>query len=235
MRLRPKMGQLLLLGLCFAGLDGYCQTTVTNQRLFDTIPFIPDHYPQRIAVFQKEPIVTGRIIFLGNSITEGGNWAKLLGDSTVVNRGISGDITFGVLKRLDDVISREPSKLFILIGINDIGKDIPDPVIADNVRQIIIRVQQGSPETKIYLQSIFPVNSEVRGFPQHYDKNPHIVSTNKLLQQVASETKVYFVDTHAIFDDGTGRLKRDFTIEGLHINSKGYEAWVNYLKTQGYL
>jgi len=63
-----------------------------------------------------------------------------LNDSTVINRGIGGDITFDVLQRLDDVIKRKPSKLFILIGINDIGKDIPDAVIADNYRKIITRV-----------------------------------------------------------------------------------------------
>src|ERR1700757_523012 len=110
---------------------------VTNQRLFDTIPFIPEHTPQRIAQFAKEPIVTGKIIFLGNSITEMGNWKKVTGDTTVINRGIGGDITFGVLKRLQDITDRHPSKLFILIGINDIGKDIPDAVIADNYLKIV--------------------------------------------------------------------------------------------------
>jgi len=67
---------------------------VTNERLFDTIGFIPEHYPQRISVFEKEPLETGHIIFLGNSITEMGNWKQLLNDTTVLNRGISGDITF---------------------------------------------------------------------------------------------------------------------------------------------
>lgn len=108
---------------------------VTNERLFDTVGFIPEHYSQRIAVFEKEPLETGHIIFLGNSITEMGNWKQLMNDTTVLNRGISGDITFGVLKRLDDVIKKQPSKLFLLIGINDIGKDIPDAVIADNIRK----------------------------------------------------------------------------------------------------
>ena len=74
--------------------------SVTNQRVYDTIPFIPEHTPQRIAQFAKEPIVAGRIIFLGNSITEMGNWKKVLNDTTVINRGIGGDITYGVLKKV---------------------------------------------------------------------------------------------------------------------------------------
>src|SRR6202020_1961602 len=95
---------------------------VTNQNLFDTVPFISEQTPQRLAQFAMEPIVPGRIIFLGNSITEMGDWKKVLNDSTVLNRGIGGDITYGVLKRLKDITDRNPSKVFILLGINDIGK-----------------------------------------------------------------------------------------------------------------
>jgi len=80
-------------------LIGYTQTKVTNQRLSDTIGFLPEYYPQRVAVFEKEPVVPGRIIFLGNSITQIADWKKLSNDSTVINRGIAGDITFGVLRR----------------------------------------------------------------------------------------------------------------------------------------
>src|ERR1700743_3949641 len=110
---------------------------VTNQRLFDTIPFIPEHTPVRLAQFSKEPVVTGKVIFLGNSITEMGNWKKVLNDTTVINRGIGGDITYGVLKRLKDITDRRPSKIFILLGLNDIGKDIPDAVIAYNYLKIV--------------------------------------------------------------------------------------------------
>jgi lysophospholipase L1-like esterase len=211
------------------------QTTVTNQRLFDTVGFVPNYYPQRIAIFQREPVLTGRVMFLGNSITEMGRWSKLLGDSTVVNRGISGDITFGVLKRLDDVVIRRPAKLFILIGINDIGKDIPDPVIANNLLKIITEVQLQSPNTIIFLESILPVNPDIPGFPQHYDKNPHVVSTNLLLKQVALETKVTFIDIYSLFNDGSGKLKKEYTIDGLHLNQQGYEYWVAFLKSKAYL
>jgi len=221
-----------LLALPFAG---FAQSTVTNQRLFDTIPFIPEHYPQRVAAFEKESFSTGKILFLGNSITEMGRWGKLLGDTSVVNRGIAGDITFGVLKRLDEVIRRQPSKLFLLIGINDIGKDIPDAVIADNIRKIITRIHNESPSTTIYLQSILPVNPDIKGFPQHYDKNEHVISTNILLKKVADDTHVQFVDTYTFFCDENKKLKKEFTIEGLHINLQGYEAWVAFLKDKHWL
>lgn len=210
---------------------------VTNERLFDTIGFIPEHYPQRIAVFEKEPLETGHIIFLGNSITEMGNWKQLLNDTSVLNRGISGDITFGVLKRLDDVIKRQPSKLFLLIGINDIGKDIPDTVIADNIRKIVMRVQAESPATKIYVESIMPVNPGISNFPQHYDKQQHIIGTNKLIKKAAAQLHIPYVNIHDLFTDKQGRLDAKYTADGLHLTATGggYEKWIAYLRKHEYL
>jgi len=218
-------------------LIGFTQTKITNQRLSDTIGFIPEYYPQRVAIFEKEPVVPGRIIFLGNSITQIGDWKKLLNDSTVINRGIAGDVTFGVLKRLDDVTRRQPSKLFLLIGINDIGKDIPDAVIADNIRKIILRVQAESPSTKIYVQSILPLNPGVPNFPQHYDKQEHVLNTNKLIKKVAEDTHCTYINIHDLFTDKQGKLDAKYTADGLHLapSGDGYKKWVDYLRKQGYL
>jgi lysophospholipase L1-like esterase len=208
---------------------------VTNQNVFDTIPFIPEHTPQRLEVFKKEPVVTGRIIFLGNSITEMGNWKKVLNDTTVINRGIGGDITFGVLKRLKDITDRQPSKLFILLGINDIGKDIPDAVIADNYLKIVKEIHTKCPQTKIYVQSILPVNSTLPRFPQHYDKEEHVLSVNRLLQADAQAGDYTFVDIFHLFVDADQRLDSRYTFEGLHLKPEAYPIWVAYLKKQGYL
>ena len=208
---------------------------VTNQRVYDTIPFIPEHSPQRIAVFVKEPIVPGRVIFLGNSITEMGNWKKVLNDTTVLNRGIGGDITYGVLKRLKDITDRQPSRLFILLGINDIGKDIPDAVIADNYLKIVKEVHTKCPQTKIYVQSILPLNPTMANFPQHYDKEEHVLSVNKLLKANAQTGNYTFVDIFHLFVDANGRLKAELSYEGLHLKPEAYPIWIDYLKKQGYL
>ncbi|HWB25983.1 MAG TPA: GDSL-type esterase/lipase family protein [Chitinophagaceae bacterium] len=211
------------------------QSQVTNQRLFDTIGFIPEHYAPRVAKFQSEPIVTGRIIFLGNSITEMGRWEQLTGDTTVINRGIGGDITFGVLKRLDDVVVRQPSKVFLLIGINDIGKDIPDTVIADNIRKIVTFINQGSPNTKVYVQSVLPVNPGFKNFPQHYDKEEHVLHVNAILPKMIAPLNCTFVNIFPLFLDDKQRLDASLSIDGLHLNMKGYVIWIDYLKKNGYL
>jgi lysophospholipase L1-like esterase len=208
---------------------------VTNQNLFDTVPFIPEHTPQRLAQFAMEPIVPGRIIFLGNSITEMGDWKKVLNDSTVINRGIGGDITYGVLKRLRDITDRSPSKVFILLGINDIGKDIPDVVIADNYLKIVREIHDKCPKTHIYVQSVLPVNPTISHFPQHYDKQEHILALNKLLASQAKEGNYTYVDIFHLFADADGRLGSQYTYEGLHLKPPAYPIWVDYLKKQGYL
>jgi lysophospholipase L1-like esterase len=138
---------------------------------------------------------------------------------------------------LDDVIRRKPSKLFLLIGINDIGKDIPDAVIADNIRKIIERVQRESPSTKIYVQSILPVNPDVKNFPQHYDKQEHILNTNKLIKKVAEASHCTYVNIHDLFMDNQGKLDATLSVDGLHLTpaGSGYDKWVGYLREQGFL
>jgi lysophospholipase L1-like esterase len=211
------------------------QTKPTNQNLFDTIPFLPEHTTERLELFEKQPITQGGIIFLGNSITEGGNWAKLLNDTTVLNRGIGGDITFGVLKRLNDVINRHPKKLFILLGINDIGKDIPDSVIAYNYAKIVSRVHAGSPATKIFVQSILPLNPTHKNFPQHYDKAEHIPRVNKMLETAAKASNYTYINLTPLFLDKNNHLADEYTWEGLHLKPAAYEVWVAYLKKMKYL
>jgi lysophospholipase L1-like esterase len=211
------------------------QALPTNQRLYDTVTSMPELRETRLAKFAAEPVVTGRVIFLGNSITQGADWPKLTGDSTVVNRGIGADITYGIRTRLDDVIRRQPSKLFILVGINDVSKDIPDAVIAAQYRAIVDSVRARSPHTRIYVQSIMPLNPTVKNFPQHYDKQERVVAVNRLLRGMARETGATYVDLWPAVVDSHGRLDASITPDGLHLNEKGYERWVRLLKRKGYL
>ena len=227
-RLRSAVALFTL--LVMSSSRGHAQTLPTNQRLYDTVTTMPDLHASRVAKFEAEPVVTGRVIFFGNSITQGGDWAKLTGDSTVINRGIGADLTLSLLRRVADVIRRKPSKLFILIGINDISKDIPDAVIAAEYRALLDSVRAGSPATKIYVQSILPLNPSVKNFPQHYDKQEHVVAVHRRLVRIAREAGASYVDLWPIFRDSRGRLDARLTGDGLHLNQLGYERWVAYLK-----
>ncbi|HWA33895.1 MAG TPA: GDSL-type esterase/lipase family protein [Cyclobacteriaceae bacterium] len=224
------MTKLLLIAALFVA-----GTSLAQKRGYDTLPNLPDHYTQRLAKFRAEKAETGKIMFLGNSITEGGNWRKLLKDSSVVNRGISGDNTFGVIKRIDEVIRFQPSKLFMLIGVNDLSKNIPNSAVIENIFSIVSMIHSGAPKTKIYVQSLLPVNPGVKGFMTRFSKQSDILEINGQLKKYADVLKYEYVDIHTAFRDGKEMLDARYTYDGLHLNAAGYQHWVEYLKKNSYI
>jgi len=70
------------------------------------------YYGQRQSLFELLPISSDDIVFLGNSITDGAEWGELFADIHVKNRGISGDITDGVLARLGNILRGKPKKIY---------------------------------------------------------------------------------------------------------------------------
>jgi lysophospholipase L1-like esterase len=213
-------------------------TIVVGQNIvYDTIQYAKEYHQKRLTLFRSEPIVKNKIIFLGNSITEFGDWRKLLNDSTVVNRGIAGDNTFGAIARLEDVINREPSKLFIKIGINDISQNIPVEIIVKNISTIIKEVKAKSPMTEICIHSILPTNDSVKNnYPDAYNKNDMVNLVNRLIKRQAKKYKISYIDIHKKFRDKYGQLDIKYAdSDGLHLNDFGYKTWIELLKRNKYL
>ena len=199
---------------------------------YDTIRYAKEHYDKRLTLFKSEPATKGRTIFLGNSLTEYGDWQSLLGDSTVINRGIAGDNTFGVLDRLEDVLTRQPDRLFVEIGINDISQNIPDKIILKNIFTLVAQVQARSPGTRIYVLSILPTNDQVKNeYPEAYNKNAQIELVDRQLRDSAKEKNFRYIDLNTKVSDHNGKLDRQYAApDGLHLNKAGYAIWVRLLK-----
>ncbi|RYF85411.1 MAG: sialate O-acetylesterase [Chitinophagaceae bacterium] len=197
--------------------------------------FRPNNYELKVEEFRSFPNSSKDIIFLGNSITAGIDWMELLGRTDVRNRGISGDITFGVLERLDEVTEGKPAKVFILIGINDISRNIPDSVIINNHRKIVQRIKKESPKTKIYFHTLTPVNNEFTQFKNHYNKDEHILYVNEALKKMAAEEKITVIDLYPHFLNADKKMDKKYTIDGLHLNAAGYKVWSDLLKKGKYL
>ena len=187
-------------------------------------------YEQRQSMFELLPDTEGEIIMLGNSITNGGAWEELFQDYRVKNRGISGDNTFGVLARMDEVLSSKPAKVFILIGINDIARDTPPEVILANYRRIIQRILSDSPSTSIYVQSLFPTNNSFDRFSGHQNKDDKIRAVNAGIASLAIEYGLTFIDLYPLFLDAEGKLDARYTNDGLHLIGPGYVKWAEILK-----
>ena len=179
------------------------------------------------------PDTKNEIIFLGNSITDIGEWAEIWDNKKVKNRGISGDNTFGVLARLDEVVSSKPAKIFIMIGVNDISKSTPDSVLISNYKKIINRIKLASPNTKIIVQSILPTNNNFTAFKNHQNKTEHILFINDVLEKYCVENKLVYIDLYNAFLDDEKKLDKKYTNDGLHINGYGYMKWKEILVGKG--
>ena len=149
-------------------------------------------YDQRKSIFEVLPQTKNEIVFLGNSITNFCEWTELFQNSNVKNRGISGDVTQGVLDRLDQITRVKPAKVFLLIGINDLSQNIPKDSVFNNICKIAANIHTASPKTKVYIQSILPVNIQFGLFKNLLDKTPDIVWVNLNLARFCKENDYTF-------------------------------------------
>ncbi|SFE10893.1 GDSL-type esterase/lipase family protein [Flavobacterium phragmitis] len=187
-------------------------------------------YDQRRSFFETMPAGKNEIILLGDSLTNCANWDEIFSNQNVKNRGISGDITLGVLDRMDEIIRRKPKKIFILIGINDIAQKISSEIILKNYQGIVSRLKNDSPRTKIYIQSILPTNDEFDTFKNHQGKMSIIKEVNIELEKLAKENNTGFINLFPHFLDENGKLSKSYTNDGLHLLGPGYLLWASILK-----
>lgn len=190
-----------------------------------------DYYNGRMALFATFPEQRGAIVMLGNSITERGAWPELLPGKKIANRGIGGDNTFGVLARLDGVIAMRPSKIFLLIGINDLGRGLPENVILANYRRILERLTTALPKTNIYVESVLPMHeSKLPAYLQN--KAGKVASLNTGIAALAKEFNLPFLNLHEWAADANGQLKAEYTGDGIHLTPIAYAAWVKWLQAK---
>lgn len=161
------------------------------------------------------------VVFFGDSLTQEINWWELLGENrTVLNRGISGDTTYGMLSRLEAVTSLRPVAVFVMGGANDpqmLGFAPNDTAV--HIQRIVSGLRQAVPDCKVYVQSILP--SRTPKF-SNWGKR-----TNELLRKVKGSE---FLDIRPAFEDAEGLLKAPFTFDGLHLTAAGYIAWADQIK-----
>ena len=187
-------------------------------------------FENKTSQFELLPIDSNDIIMLGNSITEHGEWTELFDNANVKNRGIGSDITSGMLTRLDNIIKGKPAKVFIKIGTNDITLGHPEVEILENYKRIIQRLRSGTPDTKIYIQSILPVGGRQTAKGR---RNLAIRALNLKLKELALEFQLPYIDLFPHFLDANQKeLDEKFTADGIHLNGPGYQLWVDLIREQ---
>lgn len=192
-----------------------------------------DHYYKRFLQFEDEPAIAPKdIVMLGNSLTEGGkDWGARLNKKNIRNRGIVGDEAMGVYDRLHQILPGHPAKLFLLIGINDVSHDLTADSVVTLITLLVDRIQRESPETKLYLQSLFPINESVCKYKTMIGKTDIVPEINRKLEALATSRKIPFINLFPLFTEkGTNVLRKELTRDGLHLTEEGYEIWGKKLK-----
>jgi lysophospholipase L1-like esterase len=190
-----------------------------------TLPLLPSlmarRWERRYAEFAAVEMQPGDIVMLGDSITEGGDWATLFPEIRVHNHGIGGDDTVGVLRRLDLVTRARPAKVFVMIGTNDLGKGTRtvDEIIA-NVAEIVTRIRDESPSTEILVQSVLP---------RWHTRTDDVRRLNDGIESAAENSGAAWIDLRPIFDRGDGTMDLDLAPDALHPNAEGYRRWAELI------
>lgn len=187
-------------------------------------------------IIKEVPVVDDNYVFLGDSITDWYDLDKYFEGLPVVNSGVSGYSTNNILNNMNKMVYQyNPSKVFILIGINDLELKVDDDVVANNIRKIVQGIKKNRRYAKIYVESIYPINNsdddKIEGSIINGNrKNSDIIDINNKLVKLAEEEGVTYIDLHKELVDDEGLLKIEYTVDGLHLSSEGYEKVTEVLR-----
>ena len=181
-----------------------------------------EHYNERVNLFIEENKTAKDIdvVFLGDSLTEFYDVAKFYSEFKVLNRGIGGDTSFGVEKRLkESVYDANPKVTTMLIGANN------QDTLMDNYENILKSLKSTAPEMKVVLLSLTSM-TDYWG-----ENNQKAMENNVKIKEYANTYGYEFVDLYnPLLDKNTNELKREYTIDGGHLTEKGYEVVTNQIK-----
>lgn len=196
------------------------------------------HVDSKKPTIVKKEILNPNVVMLGDSITDFYDLDKFYGsDMLIVNSGINGNKTEDIINNIRNrVFAYNPSKIFLLIGVNDILYDGDDPEnVVDQIDEIVMEINNKLPNTKIYIESIYPVNNEWKDNHDNRVKdekevNSTIIMTNDRIEEYCEANDLKFIDLYPDLLDDNGVLNHDYTDDGLHPNENGYKVITEILK-----
>jgi lysophospholipase L1-like esterase len=164
------------------------------------------------------------VVMLGDSLTDGAEWREMFPDQLVVNRGIDGDTTEGVLARLDDILALKPKVVFVMIGINDFADTSRSAeAVFKTYQSIVSRLERSG--ARVVVQSTLPCNEAKGQWKSCAAINSSIGQLNSRLATLASG-RVSYVDLIPALAGSRG-LRDNLTYDGVHLNGEGYGLWKN--------
>lgn len=163
-----------------------------------------------------------RIVMLGDSLTEAGNWNERFPDRDVVNGGFSGYTTDQLVPLARDAVRAQPGAVFVLTGTNDVYQGRAPSWTTDRLGELVTAIETESPGTRIVIQTVLP----------SVELGPAVAATNEAIRRFAADRRLDVLDLYPEFDDGFGALHDDETYDGVHLTSLGYERWATLLRSE---
>ncbi len=191
-----------------------------------------NHHKTKIKTVTKyKDKIAENIVFLGDSITHRYDLNKYFPDNNVVNSGVDSNVCSDILSDMYGRIYKyNPSKIFILIGTNNLITDDSDDKILSDIKQIINEIHEKLPFAGIYVESIYPVNKDIDDYMVNIRDNERIKNINKEIEKYIKDIKyAEYINVYDLLikDD---KLNPDYSDDGLHVNDKGYEIITELLK-----
>ncbi|MBQ3186675.1 MAG: GDSL family lipase [Alistipes sp.] len=194
-----------------------------------------DYYDCRLAAHRKAGMPKGAVVWMGDSLTEQAWWSFLTKEKPLVNRGIGGDNTRGMLARLPEILEFAPRKMFLMAGVNDLSGNRPVEEVVQNIRKMLEMVRERVPSCEVYLQSVITPNNEVLAYAYIKNKQHLMVELNEKLKAMCDEGLATWVDLRPLLHNEKGELKEELTKDGIHLHPEAYVMWVDHLKKMNYL
>lgn len=157
------------------------------------------------------------VVFAGDSITARGRFDEFFPNASLLNRGIGSDTTEGLFNRMDEILSHNPKKIFIMIGINDLGNGISQETSMEYYEKIIKMIKTESPNCEMFVESVLPTTTI------DLDK---IVQFNSELKALCENEGIDYIDLYSLFFDNGAIDTELISADGVHLNGKGYSKWI---------
>ena len=139
------------------------------------------------------------------------------------------DTEAGKMPLLDAMAKQEFDKIYVMLGVNELGWNGTE-IYHNQYAKLIDRLREDHPDSLVVLQTLIPVSAKQEA-KKSYVNNTRIAAYNEVIRQLAEEKQCPYVDVAAAMTDEQGCLRSDWTSDGVHLNTKGCKAWLEYLRT----
>lgn len=189
-------------------------------------------YINKVEEFAKmRPVDSTDVVMLGDEFTEyAGDWNVLLRYRHVRNRGIAGDNVAGLTQRLHQITQGKPKMIFLMVGARDLLNGTDPSALLSRYATLINDIRKASPSTKLYVQSVLPVN-ESYGREDLKGKTNVVAQFNRSLRHYCERHHVAYINVFRAFvRRGTNELRRELTQDGFALSAFGYKVWAFELR-----